>query len=125
MFALITAAVGAQSLRVTDVVAAQQRLWFVVTMPVAFVAFLLSAAAMAFWGPFDAPVGRDVAGGAALELSGIDRLLFVGGRWLLLAVAAAMAVPLFLGGGAGPLLPAPVWVALKTVAVLALLVELR
>lgn len=125
MFALITAALAAESLRVTTIVEAQRDLWFVALMPAAFVAFLLSAAAMAFWGPFDAPVGRDVAGGAAVELSGVDRLLFAGGRWLLLVVAAAMAVPLFLGGGYGPLLPAWAWVAVKTVAVLALLVWLR
>ena len=125
MFAIITAALGAQSLRVTEIVDAQRDLWFVVLMPVAFVVYLLSAAAMAFWGPFDAPLARDVAGGAGAELSGIDRLVFAGGRWLLLVAAAAMAVPLFLGGGAGPLLPAWAWVAVKTVAVLAVLVWLR
>jgi NADH-quinone oxidoreductase subunit H len=94
-------------------------------MPVAFVVYLLSAAAMAFWGPFDAPVARDIAGGAATELSGIDRLVFAGGRWLLLAVAAALAVPLFLGGGNGPWLPAWLWVAVKTALVLTALVVLR
>jgi NADH-quinone oxidoreductase subunit H len=125
MFAIITAALGAESLRVTGIVDAQADLWFAVLMPAAFGAYLLSAAAMAFWGPFDAPVARDVAGGAAAELSGVDRLVFTGGRWLLLVVAAAMAVPLFLGGGAGPLLPAEAWVAVKTLAVLALLVWLR
>jgi NADH-quinone oxidoreductase subunit H len=125
MFVIITAALGAESLRLTTIVEAQQDLWFVVIMPVAFVVYLVSAAAMAFWGPFDAPVGRDVAGGAAAELSGVDRLVFAGGRWLLLVVAAAMAVPLFLGGGAGPVLPAWAWVAVKTAAVLALLLWLR
>jgi NADH-quinone oxidoreductase subunit H len=125
MFAIITAALGAESLRLTTIVDAQQDLWFVVIMPVAFVAYLMSAAAMAFWGPFDAPVARDVAGGAAAELAAVDRLVFVGGRWLLLVVAAAMAVPLFLGGGNGPLLPPWAWVAVKTAAVLALLVWLR
>jgi NADH-quinone oxidoreductase subunit H len=125
MFAIITAALGAESLRVTTIVDAQRDLWFVVLMPVAFAVYLVSAAAMAFWGPFDAPLGRDVAGGAAAELSGVDRLVFAGGRWLLLVAAAAMAVPLFLGGGAGPLLPPWAWVAVKTVAVLALLVWLR
>ncbi|BBF99335.1 hypothetical protein Pdca_05450 [Pseudonocardia autotrophica] len=88
-------------------------------MPAAFVVYLLSAAAMAFWGPFDAPVARDTAGGAAAELSGVDRLLFAAGRRLLLVAAAAMAVPLFLGGGHGPWLPAWAWVGLKTTAVLA------
>ncbi|HYH31005.1 MAG TPA: complex I subunit 1 family protein [Pseudonocardia sp.] len=125
MFAITTAALGAESLRLTAIVDAQRDLWFVVVMPVAFAVYLLSAAAMAFWGPFDAPVARDVAGGAAAELSGVDRLAFVGGRWLLLVVAAAMAVPLFLGGGAGPLLPAWGWAVVKTAAVLALLVWLR
>ena len=90
-----------------------------------FVAYLLSTAAMAFWGPFDAPVARDVAGGAAAELSGVDRLVFAGGRWLLFVVAAAMAVPLFLGGGHGPWLPGWLWVVVKTAVVLAALVWLR
>ncbi|MGH3764820.1 MAG: complex I subunit 1 family protein [Pseudonocardiaceae bacterium] len=122
MFALITAATAAGTLRVGGIVAAQPGLWFVVWMPVAFVVYLLSAMAMAFWGPFDAPVGRDVAGGAAGELSGVDRLLFLGGRWLLLVVAGAGAVPLFLGGGNGPLLPAWLWTIVKTGAVLAAIV---
>lgn len=125
MFAIITAALGAESLQITTIVEAQRGLWFVVLMPVAFGVYLLSAAAMAFWGPFDAPVGRNLAGGAAAELSGVNRLVFAGGRWLLLVAAAAMAVPLFLGGGAGPLLPAWAWVAVKTAGVLALLVWLR
>ena len=47
-----------------------------------------------------------------------------GGR-LLLVAAAAMAVPLFLGGGHGPWLPAWAWVLLKTAAVLVVLVWLR
>jgi NADH-quinone oxidoreductase subunit H len=125
MFAIITAALGAESLRLTDIVAAQRGLWFVVIMPVAFVVYLVSATAMAFWGPFDAPVGRDVAGGAAAELSGVDRLVFAGGRWLLLVVAVALAVPLFLGGGAGPWLPAWLWVAVKTAVLLALVLLVR
>ena len=125
MFAIITAALAAGSLRITDIVDAQAGLWFVVLMPAAFVAYLLSAAAMAFWGPFDAPVARDTAGGAGSELAGVDRLLFAGGRRLLLVAAAAMAVPLFLGGGHGPWLPAWAWVLLKTAAVLVVLVWLR
>ena len=118
MFALISAATAAGTLRIGGIVEAQSGLWFVVWMPVAFVVFLLSATAMAFWGPFDAPIGRDLAGGATGELSGVDRLVFQGGRWLLLVVAAAMSVPLFLGGGQGPLLPPWLWTLIKTVAVL-------
>jgi len=125
MFALITVATGAGSLRVSEIVAAQDGLWFVVWMPVAFVAFLLSALALAFSGPFDTATGGDIAGGVLAEHSGADRLLLLVGRWLLLAAAAAMAVPLFLGGGAGPLLPGWLWTLVKAAAVLAVLVWIR
>lgn len=122
MFALTTVAIGAGSLRVADVVAAQQDLWFVVWMPIAFAVYLVSVLAMAFTGPFDQPVGRDISGGVLAELSGVDRLVFVAGRWVLLVSGSAMTVPLFLGGGSGPLLPAWLWSVLKTAAVLAALV---
>ncbi len=125
MFAITTAALGAESLRVSDVVAAQDGLWFVVWMPAAFVVYLLSALAMAFWGPFAYPLARDTAGGAAVELAGVDRLVLLGGRWTLLVVTAGFSVPLFLGGGHGPLMPGWAWTLLKTTAVLALLVAGR
>jgi NADH-quinone oxidoreductase subunit H len=118
MFALITAGLGAGSLNTAAVVAAQSDLWFVVTMPVAFVAFVAGAAAFAFWGPFGTPAGADVAGGVLVELSGVERLLVQAGRAVFLGGAAAMAAALFLGAGSGPLLPGPLWHLLKTVAVL-------
>lgn len=125
MFALITAALGAGSLQVGQIVEAQSDVWFVLWMPVAFLVYLLSALAMAFWGPFDQPVAGDLAGGVAVELSGVDRLVLVAGRYLLLAAASAMAVPLFLGGGGGPALPPWAWSVVKTLAVLGVLVWLR
>ncbi|WP_407562363.1 NADH-quinone oxidoreductase subunit H [Streptomyces sp. 184] len=125
MLALTTAALGAESLRVGEVVAAQRGLWFAVWMPVAFAVFLLSALAMAFWGPFDHPLGRDAAGGAVAEYAGVDRLVLLAGRWLLLVVTAGFSVPLFLGGGHGPWLPAWAWALLKTAGVLGLLVAGR
>jgi NADH-quinone oxidoreductase subunit H len=125
MFALISAGAGARSLRVADIVAAQQHLWFVVWMPVAFLVYLAGVLAFSFLAPFDYPAGRDLAGGVLGEVSGPDRLLLRAGRWLLLAAGAAMAVPLFLGGGNGPLLPAWLWSVVKTLAVLAVLVYLR
>ncbi|WP_159943303.1 complex I subunit 1 family protein [Nocardiopsis sp. FR6] len=124
MFALTCAALGAGSLRVGDVVAAQEQVWFAALMPAAFAVYLVSAMAMAFWGPFGAPVGRDLAGGAVAELSGVDRLVLGVGRYMFLALVAAMAVPLFLGGDAGPLLPGWVWTLAKTAGVLGLLVWL-
>ncbi|MBV7695720.1 NADH-quinone oxidoreductase subunit H [Streptomyces sp. TRM70350] len=122
MFALISAATGAQSLRVGDIAAAQHGLWYAVWMPVAFAAYLAGVLAFSFLGPFAYPAGRDVSGGVLGETSGVDRLLLQAGRWLWLASGAAMAVPLFLGGGAGPGLPAWAWSLVKTLLVLGLLV---
>jgi len=122
MFALTTVAIGAGSLRVADIVGAQQDLWFVVWMPVAFLVYLVSVLAMSFSRPFDQATSSDLAGGATAELSGVDRLMFLAGQRVLLVSGAAMAVPLFLGGGAGPLLPDWSWSLVKTAAVLALLV---
>lgn len=122
MFALIGAATAAGSLRVGAVVAAQHHLWFALWMPVGFAAFLLSVLGFSFMAPFDQPAGADLAGGVGVEAAGVDRLMLVGGRWLLLAAGSAMAVPLFLGGGLGPVLPAWAWSLVKTVAVLGLLV---
>jgi NADH-quinone oxidoreductase subunit H len=125
MFVLTTAAIGAGSLRVGDIVAAQTELWFVVWMPVAFVVYCLGVVAFSVWGPFAAALGADIAGGVTAELSGVDRLVFLAGRYALLVAGAAFAVPMFLGGGAGPLLPDWMWFLVKTVALLCVLVWLR
>ncbi|TQJ91279.1 NADH-quinone oxidoreductase subunit H [Streptomyces sp. SLBN-31] len=125
MFALITPATGAQSLRVGDIVAAQHGLWFAVWMPLAFVVYLAGVLAFSFLGLFAYPVGTDIAGGVLGEAVGVDRLLLRTGRWLWLTAGSAMAVPLFLGGGEGPGLPAWAWSMLKTLAVLAVLVWAR
>jgi len=94
-------------------------------MPVAFLVFCLGVTAFSVWGPFAPPAGTDLAGGVLTELSGVDRLLVLAGRYALLAAGSAFAVPLFLGGGAGPVLPGWAWVLVKTVLLLAVLVALR
>lgn len=125
MFALTAPAIAASSLRVVDVVAAQQHGWFVLQMPVAAVVFTGSVAAFSSWGPFGHPVGVDIAGGLTTETSGVDRLLLLLGRYALLGTGAAMSVALFLGGGDGPVLPGWAWSLVKTGLVLALLVWWR
>ena len=125
MFALTSPAVAAGSLDLGVVAAAQADLWYVVWMPAAAAVYLVAVLAFAVSGPFAAPLAPDLAGGAAAEASGTDRLLVLAGRWALLVAGAAAAVPLFLGGGAGPLLPAWLWSLVKTVAVLGLLVVAR
>jgi NADH-quinone oxidoreductase subunit H len=125
MFALTGPAIGAGSLNLTRVAAAQHDLWFIVWMPVAFLVYAASVVAFAVWGPFAAPAGTDAVGGVLVELSGPDRLVVLAGRYALLVAGAAFAVPMFLGGGAGPLLPAWAWVLVKTVVLLAVFVGAR
>lgn len=125
MLALITASLRGASLDPSVVAQAQQGLWSVAIMPVAFVVYLVSALAFSFWGPFAQPAASDVAGGVLAELSGVDRLVVLLGRYGWLGAAAAMSVPLFLGGGSGPVLPATVWQLGKTVVVLFVLVAAR
>lgn len=124
MLTLITAAVWGGSLD-PAVLGERGGVWAVVVMPVAFVVYLVSALAFSFWGPFAQPVAGDTAGGVLAELSGVDRLVVLLGRYAWLVAAAAMSVPLFLGGGSGPVLPGVVWQLVKTVLVLLVLVLAR
>lgn len=125
MFALVAPAIAAGSLAVGDVAAAQDGVWFVVWMPVAFLVFLIGVTGFSVWSPFAPALAADIGGGVLAELSGVDRLVLQAGRYLFLTAGAAFSVPLFLGGGAGPVLPGWAWVLVKTVAVLAVLVWLR
>ena len=125
MFSLTAPAVAARSLQISEIVAAQHGLWFVVQMPAALLVFLLAVAGFSLWGPLGYPAGRDIAGGLLAEPSGADRLVLLAGRYALLSVGAGMATALFLGGGAGPLLPGWVWSLVKTAVVLAGLVAVR
>ncbi len=122
MFALTAPAIAAGSLDLAEISAAQDGLWFIVWAPVAFLAYCWGVLGFSVRPPMDPGAGTDVSGGILAELAGVDRLLVLAGRYALLVAGAAAAVPLFLGGGAGPLLPAAVWVLVKTAALSALLV---
>ncbi|MDX2376065.1 NADH-quinone oxidoreductase subunit H [Microbacterium sp. LRZ72] len=126
MFALTAPAIAAGSLDVAVIAAAQEEgLWYAVLMPVALLVYCLAVLALTVSGPFAAPFGADIAGGVGAELSGTDRLMLVAGRYAVLVSGAAFAVPLFLGGGAGPVLPGWAWVVIKTTVVLVTLVAIR
>lgn len=122
---VICAALAAHSLRVGDIVAGQHGLIYAVWMPAAFAIFLVCAMAAAFYGPFATPTGPDLAGGILADISGVERLLLLAGRYLTLVSTAGFAAAIYLGGGAGPLLPGAVWSLLKTLAVLGLMVSAR
>lgn len=118
MFALVAPAMAASSLDLA-VIAGSQGVWYVVWMPVAFAAYLLGVLGFAVLGPLAAPAGQETYGGVLAELSGPDLLIARLGRHALLGAGAAVAVPLFLGGGSGPWLPDPVWVLVKALVLTA------
>jgi NADH-quinone oxidoreductase subunit H len=124
MFALTAPAIAAGSLDLATISAAQEGLWFVVWAPVAFIAYCWGVVGFSVRPPMDPGAGADIQGGILTELAGIDRLLVLAGRHALLVAGAAASVPLFLGGGAGPLLPGAVWVLIKTLIVAIGLVSL-
>ncbi len=119
---LIAVALPAQSLSVTAIVESQHGLWNVVRQPLGLPLYLIAATGVAFWGPLAIPDSADLGGGTAAESSGSELLAWRVARAAVLVTVSAMGAAAFLGGWWGPLLPGPVWVALKTTALVAIIV---
>lgn len=118
---IIAVALPASSLQLGAIVAAQGHLWNVILQPLGFVLYLICALGIAFWGPLNLVTSSDLAGGVKAELSGAPLLVWRLGHYGLLLAVSAFAVPLFLGGAAGPWLPGPLWTVLKTLLIATLL----
>jgi NADH-quinone oxidoreductase subunit H len=118
---LIAAALPAESLAVGEIVRSQAGLWNVLRQPLGLPIYLATALGIAFWGPLDLPDAEDLAGGTRAELSGMPLLLWRAARSAVLVAVAAMGAAVFLGGWQGPWLLGPAWMALKTLALLAVL----
>ncbi|EKV26632.1 NADH-ubiquinone oxidoreductase chain H [Caenispirillum salinarum AK4] len=120
MFVLIAAALPAESLSVVEIVRAQEAgLWNVVRQPPGLALFLILGLMLTLRGPFDYADAEDLAGGTKAEASGPHRLAWRVARLAMLVSFSAMAATAFLGGYLGPVLPGPLWLVLKTVAVMA------
>jgi NADH-quinone oxidoreductase subunit H len=122
---LIGTALPAESLGIGDIVASQQGLWNVVRTPLGLPVYLVTALGMAFWGPLATPTGADLAGGLDLEASGVQLLAWRIAQYGILVGMSAVGASVFLAGWAGPVLPGPLWVVLKTALLLAVLVACR
>jgi NADH-quinone oxidoreductase subunit H len=116
----------AQTMRMSQLVAAQDRVWFVVLQPVAFILFICAALAEANRAPFDIPEAEsELVAGFHTEYSGMRFALFFLGEYTAIFISSAIAATLFLGGWRGPLLPPVAWLLLKTYAIVFVVMWIR
>ena len=105
----------------TDIVLAQENLWFIVPLFPMFVIFFISALAETNRPPFDLPEAEaELVAGYQTEYSGMMYAMFWLGEYANILLMCALGSILFLGGWLSPiniypfdLVPSPVWLVLK------------
>jgi NADH-quinone oxidoreductase subunit H len=122
----------AGTLRMSEIVAAQDRIWNVVPQFPAFLIFATAALAETNRPPFDlAEAETELVAGYHTEYSGIRFAMFFLAEYIHTITVSAVAVTLFLGGWRGPIfdfLPwlwPLVWFTLKVVAMVFVFVWIR
>lgn len=102
------------SLRMSDIVGAQDNLWFIVLQPIAFIIYVIAGNAEMNRGPFDLPEGeQELVAGYHLEYTGVRFALFYLAEYTNLVAMSAIGATVFLGGWQGPFLPGWLWFFLK------------
>lgn len=123
---LVPTVMLAGSLRLSDIVAAQEGMWFIVCQPLAFAIFLVSIAAECKRIPFDIPEAEgELVAGFHTEYSGMRFAFFYLAEFANNFFMAGLAVTLFFGGWHGPLLAGPVWFTAKTLVIVTLIMWIR
>jgi NADH-quinone oxidoreductase subunit H len=106
--------VQAGSFNLREIVAAQEGMPYAITQPLAFVVFVVAGLAELKRSPFDLPEAEnEIVAGFHTEYSSMKFALFFLGEYLGMVLIGSIATTAFLGGGSGPLLPAPLWFAVK------------
>ncbi len=108
----------AGSLNLSQIVLAQQKIWFFIPLFPMFVVFFVSGLAETNRSPFDLPEGEsEIVAGFFVEYSSLSFGLFFLGEYANMILMSALTTILFLGGWLGPfgLWPAigPIWFILK------------
>ncbi len=98
-FVIVTVLLCVGSLNLTDIVLAQQGLWFAVPLLPMFVIFFISTLAETNRSPFDLAEGEsEIVAGFFLEYSSLPFALFFLGEYANMLLMGAMTTILFLGG---------------------------
>ena len=109
------------SLNLSDIVLAQQNMWFIIPLFPMFVIFFISALAETNRPPFDLPEAEaELVAGYQTEYSGMMYAMFWLGEYANILLMCALGSILFLGGWLSPidlypfnLLPGAVWLIFK------------
>ncbi len=125
-FVIVTVLLVAGSLNLSDIVRAQETVWFFIPLFPMFVIFVVSALAETNRAPFDLPEAEaELVTGYNVEYSSMAFALFFLGEYISMILMSAMTVILFLGGWLPPFAIAPftwipgvVWFALKIAMIL-------
>jgi NADH-quinone oxidoreductase subunit H len=100
--------------------------WNIMTQPLAFLIYIVSALGETNRAPFDLPEAEsELTAGFHTEYSGMGFGLFFLAEYANMVVVCSVATALFLGGWHGPVLPGPVWFVLKVSALMLLMVFVR
>ena len=101
--AIVAVVMYSDALRMSEIVASQDRIWNVIPQFPAFVIYLIAGLAETNRPPFDLPEAEsELVGGYHTEYSGIKFAMFYLGEYLNTVTVAAVATTLWLGGWRGP-----------------------
>lgn len=116
VFSILGVVMLTGSLQTSVIVEKQAGAWFILLQPVAFVIYMIAAAAETNRMPFDIVEGEsEIIAGPFTEYSGMRWAIFFLAEYASLFAVSAIASTLFLGGWQGPsFLPGWVWFLGKT-----------
>ncbi len=116
----------AGSFNLTQIVEAQEELWFCIPQFLGFIAFFLAGLAETRRLPFDLPEAEnELVAGYHSEYSGMKFGMFFVGEYLGVTLISALMVVFFFGGWKGPFLPPLFWFFLKTLVFICLFILFR
>ncbi len=97
--ALVAVFLYAGSLSTSEIVAAQGSRWFVITLPVSFVIYVIAITGETNRAPFDLPEAEsELVGGFHTEYSSLKFAMFFLAEYINIITVSALATTLFLGG---------------------------
>jgi NADH-quinone oxidoreductase subunit H len=97
--ALIAVFLYAGSLSTSEIVAAQSDRWFVLTLPVSFVIYVIAITGETNRAPFDLPEAEsELVGGFHTEYTSLKFAMFFLAEYINIVTVSALATTLFLGG---------------------------